>query len=214
VQGTLVLPSNIGGAHWGGVTFDPERGLAIVPVNTIGSVITLIPRDQYRRDLPMSGSRIAADDAAMAGTPYVLGRQFFLTEDGGICTPPPHGLLVAVDLVAGRIAWSTPLGTAEGLEAHFPNAAQGFINLGGATTTAGGVTFIGAAPDGYFRAFDTSTGKELWRFKLPAGARSTPMTYEGGDHRQYVVIAAGGDGEDLFGRGDEFVAFALPRHKR
>ena len=116
-----------------------------------------------------------------------------------------------MDLGAGRIAWSTPLGTAEGLEAHFPGRPQGFINLGGAMTTAGGLTFIGAAPDGYFRAFETSTGKELWRAKLPAGARATPMTYMGGDGRQYVVIAAGGDGEPLFGRGDEFVAFALPR---
>jgi glucose dehydrogenase len=35
------------------------------------------------------------------------------------------------------------------------------------------------------------------------------MTYLGADGRQYVVIAAGGDGEG-FGKSDQFVAFALP----
>lgn len=211
LQGSLVMPSNIGGAHWGGVAFDPARMIAVIPVNTIASVITLIPRDTYRRDLPMTGSRIAAEDASMAGTPYVLRRQFFLSEEGGLCTPPPHGSLVAVDLATGRIAWTTPLGSAEGtrLGAHFSGGTQGFLNLGGAITTAGGVTFIGAAPDAYFRAFATATGEELWRAQLPAGARSTPMTYVGDDGRQYVVVAAGGDGEDLFGYGDEFIAFAL-----
>jgi quinoprotein glucose dehydrogenase len=36
------------------------------------------------------------------------------------------------------------------------------------------------------------------------------MTYRGRDGRQYVVVAAGGDGEG-FGKGDEVLAFALPR---
>jgi quinoprotein glucose dehydrogenase len=82
--------------------------------------------------------------------------------------------------------------------------------LGGAIATAGGLVFMGATIDRQFRAFDIDTGKELWRAELPAGAKATPMTYQGADGRQYVVIAAGGDGE-TWGASDAIVAFALPR---
>ena len=47
-------------------------------------------------------------------------------------------------------------------------------NLGGAITTAGGLVFIGATLDAYVRAFDVETGKELWKYKLPAGGKATP----------------------------------------
>jgi quinoprotein glucose dehydrogenase len=69
--------------------------------------------------------------------------------------------------------------------------------------------FIGASKDGYFRAFDRATGKELWRMPLPAGGYATPSTYEV-DGRQYVVIACGG-GKMGTKSGDAYVAFALPR---
>lgn len=210
VRGSLILPSNIGGAHWGGVAYDPERGLAIVPTNRVAAIITLIPREDYSASLETHGERIGVEHNAMRGTPYALRREIFLSADGGMCTPPPIGALVAMDLRSGRIAWSVPLGTGEGLPLAGAESLEGMINLGGAITTASGLTFIGATPDGYLRAFDTQTGGELWKSKLPAGARSTPMTYFGRDGRQYVVIAAGGDGGDVFGKGDEFVAFALP----
>jgi quinate dehydrogenase (quinone) len=64
--------------------------------------------------------------------------------------------------------------------------------------------------DPALRAFDTQTGRELWKGKLPGGARATPMTYQlapGG--RQFVVVSVGGSEE--WGRGDYVVAFALPR---
>jgi quinoprotein glucose dehydrogenase len=54
------------------------------------------------------------------------------------------------------------------------------------------------------------SGRELWSADLPAGGKATPMTYLGRDGRQYVVIAAGGDGE-TWGAGDAIVAFALRR---
>ena len=98
------------------------------------------------------------------------------------------------------IAWNVPLGTMGG----FPGA----VNLGGPIATASGVVFIGATLDRAIRAFDTETGRELWKADLPAGARATPMTYEAGG-RQFVVIAAGGGGP--FGFGDAIIAFALPR---
>jgi quinoprotein glucose dehydrogenase len=77
--------------------------------------------------------------------------------------------------------------------------------------TAGGLVFIGAALDDYLRAFDSSTGEELWRGRLPAGGQATPMSYrvrDGG--RQFVVIAAGGHNQMRSRRGDSLIAFALP----
>jgi quinoprotein glucose dehydrogenase len=87
----------------------------------------------------------------------------------------------------------------------------GSVNLGGAISTAGGVVFIGAALNHALRAYDVETGRELWKGKLPAGAKATPMTFRGPrDGRQYVVVAAGGDGE-LWGSADAIVAFRLRR---
>jgi len=76
-------------------------------------------------------------------------------------------------------------------------------------TTAGGLVFTAAAMDNYLRAFDSETGKELWKFELPAGGQATPMTYtlKG---KQYVVIAAGGHGKLSTKQGDYVIAFALP----
>jgi quinoprotein glucose dehydrogenase len=76
--------------------------------------------------------------------------------------------------------------------------------------TAGGLVFIGAAMDDYLRAFDARTGAELWRGRLPAGGQATPMTYVW-HGRQYVVIAAGGSGMLDTRRGDQVVAFSLPK---
>jgi quinoprotein glucose dehydrogenase len=80
-------------------------------------------------------------------------------------------------------------------------------------TTAGGLVFIGATLDPYFRAYDLKNRRELWKAALPVGGKATPMTYLGSDGRQYVVIAAGGDGK-AWGWSDQVIAFALPRPAR
>ena len=81
--------------------------------------------------------------------------------------------------------------------------------MGGPLTTAGGLTFIGATTDNFLRAFDTASGAELWKMRIPAGAQATPMSYERGG-RQYVVIAAGGHAKLGTTRGDYVLAYALP----
>ena len=166
--------------------------------------------------MEMGQERIGTEYAMMHGTPYVLKRELFLSPSNAPCTPPPFGSLVAVNLRTRAIAWSVPLGTSEGLEKigiRVPPNIPGAINLGGPITTAGGLVFIGASLDRYFRAFDIGTGRELWKAPLAAGGKATPMTYVGADGRQYVVIAAGGDGK-AWGWSDEIVAFALPRGSR
>jgi len=204
LQGTLSVPSNIGGAHWGGVAIDEGRGLAVVPVNRVATMVQLFPAEGFNGD---SIRRVDAgrgitdfEYTRMRGTPYVMRRRIILGPAGLPCTPPPWGALVAVNLATGGIAWTAPLGAMGGV--------PGSPNLGGPIATAAGLVFIGATLDRQLHAFDIETGKELWNATLPAGARATPMTYEAGG-RQFVVIAAGGGGP--FGAGDAIVAFALPR---
>jgi quinoprotein glucose dehydrogenase len=108
-----------------------------------------------------------------------------------------------VDLFTGKPVWDVPLGT------MIPGRQTGSINLGGPMITAGGLVFTSAGMDLYLRAFDIETGKEVWKYQLPAGGQATPMTYtlKG---RQYVVIAAGGHGKLGTRQGDYVLAFTLP----
>ena len=192
LEGTMVMPSNVGGAHWGGLAFHPGRQLAVIPVNTIAARVQLIRLDQHDTvAMRQNSSRLGDEYTRMAGTPYVMRRNMIVA-NGVPCTPAPFGKLVAIDLGAGTMAWEAPLPTP---------------NLGGPITTASGLVFLGATMDRALRAFDIETGRELWKGTLPAGARATPMTYQTGG-RQFVVIAAGGG--DEWGRGDYLVAFALP----
>jgi quinoprotein glucose dehydrogenase len=213
-RGSVQLPANIGGAHWGGVAYDSERGIAIVPNNRLAAVVKLIPREAWKvmREKLTSGERVGKEFTDMQGTPYIMQREIWLSSKLSPCTAPPFGSLTAISLKSGKTLWEVPLGTAEGLDKiGLPPMAGdvGMANLGGAITTAGGLVFIGATLDAYVRALDVETGKELWKYKLPAGGKATPMTYLGADGRQYVVIAAGGDGKS-WGKADSIVAFALP----
>ena len=81
-------------------------------------------------------------------------------------------------------------------------------NFAGGLLTASGVYFIGATSDKYFRAFDSDTGDEIWRTRIPYTGNGTPASYRlRADARQFVVIAAGGN--PLTGPGDALLAFAL-----
>lgn len=64
------------------------------------------------------------------------------------------------------------------------------------------------------RAYDVSTGRELWHQRLPAGGQATPMTYQGDDGRQYVLVVAGGHGSTNTKPGDAVIAYALPAGSR
>jgi quinoprotein glucose dehydrogenase len=208
LEGTLVVPSNIGGAHWGGLAVDPTRQIAVVPVNRIAAAVQLIPRDEYHQRKNETGYRLKGSQYTdMRGTPFVMRRELLLGPSGAPCTPPPFGSLVAIDLATGARKWEVPLG-AMAPDAPPATAAWGSPNLGGPMVTAGGLVFIAATLDQRIRAFDIETGQEVWSARLPAGGKATPMTFRGKSGRQYVVIAAGGDG-DRFGKSDRVVAFAL-----
>jgi quinoprotein glucose dehydrogenase len=213
-RGTLVIPSNIGGAHWGGLAVDPQRQIAVVPVNRIPAMVQLLPRETVRlQDALREDRRLGREYEynMMEGTPYVMRRRLLLSPSGLPCSPPPFGALVAIDLETGGRAWEVPLGALT--ERIGPNGPTTFAplagspNLGGPIVTAGGVVFIGAALDRQLHAYDVESGRELWRGALPASAKATPMSYRLVSGQQYVAVTVGGGG--AFGPGDYVVAFRL-----
>jgi len=210
LQGTLSVPSNVGGAHWGGVAYDPAHHIAVVPVNRLAAFVQLIPLDQFdSTEARQNSGRLDDQYTRMHGTPYFMRRRILKAPSGLPCTPPPWGALVGINLETGAKAWEVPLGDPTTLRPQLAGLSKtplGLPNLGGPIVTGGGLAFIGATFDHYLRAFDVETGRELWRGELPAGARATPMTYEIGG-KQFVVICVGGS-ED-WGSGDYVVAFSL-----
>ena len=104
------------------------------------------------------------------------------------CQKPPWGRLTAVDSSTGDVAWVRPLGITEQLPDD--NQNTGRPGRAGVIVTASGVLFVAATDDNRFRALDSTTGEELWVDRLEQRGNANPMTYQGGDGRQYVVIAA------------------------
>ncbi|MBV9502703.1 MAG: pyrroloquinoline quinone-dependent dehydrogenase [Acidobacteriaceae bacterium] len=194
---TVVFPGTLGGATWSGVSYDPNLGYVFVNTNEVGAI------GQMVKEPP--GSEVAWRRTSPFGE---YGR--FWDPNLWPCQKPPWGLLTAVNVNTGEIAWRTPLGVVEELEARGVHGT-GALNIGGSIATASGLVFIGATNDQRFRAFDSRTGKELWSAIIDGSGHATPITYLGKDARQYVVIAAGGGG--FFGSkpADAIVAFALPR---
>jgi quinoprotein glucose dehydrogenase len=201
LKGTATFPGNIGGMAWGGAAFDPGHNLLIVPTNRLAALIKLLPRADFKEE---RRSHLEAEVAEQKGAPYAMSRQFLLTPDRKPCNAPPWGTLAAIDTKTGEKRWEVPLG--EFVPGH---PELGSPNLGGPIVTAGNLIFIGAAFDSHIRAFDVETGKLLWTGDLPNSARATPMTYQGADGKQYLVISAGGH-KGINQIGDYVIAFALP----
>jgi len=110
-----------------------------------------------------------------------------------IPTEKQWGRLSAVDLNTGKIAWQQD--TPQPL-------------MGGVLATAGGLVFTGEG-NGFVNAYDAKTGKKLWSFQCGAGANSPPVSYMVGG-KQYIAVAAGGNTQLDFKRGNSVIVFALP----
>jgi quinoprotein glucose dehydrogenase len=197
-KASINMPHN-GGSNWGGSAADPTRGLVFVNVSESGSIGWIEKRDpkgDYGRGTAQSTQLYDRGSLVGPGA-YSAFTASFRTATGGRanlpCIRPPWGKLVAVDANTGEIAWSTRLGITEEL----PEGKQdtGANNtFGGPTVTGGGLVFIGATNDRYFRAFDAAKGTLLWQKRLDYAPLSVPITYQGRDGRQYVSIIATGAG--------------------
>ncbi len=196
-RSTVNFPGANGSANYGGMAFDPTLGYLIVNTQDLGQIT----------GLGLKGEPIQGSGGVRAGNspsvPYDmagLNGRFAVTINGVMmpCQEPPWGSLVAVNVNTGDIAWKVPLGVTESLPEGKQNTGR--PNIGGGIATAGGVFFIAATDDSYFHAFDSKTGKLLWRTKLPVAAHSVPITYLAKDGKQYVVSSV----------GDQLFAYALP----
>jgi quinohemoprotein ethanol dehydrogenase len=125
----------------------------------------------------------------------VSTRRFTLNGRTAVPGTREYGLITALDSRTNKHVW----------QKEVPYLA-GFGS--GVLATGGGLLFHGGT-DGFFRAFDSKTGEELWRFQTGFGADAPAAAYEI-NGEQYVVIAAGG-GRDAVreARGDLVWAFKL-----
>ena len=207
--GSIQSPGIAGGSNWGGLAFEPNRGVVVLNMTHMPYVVQLIPIEDFEAERAQAPKD--TEFAPQAGTPYGMSRAPLLSPLGLPCIQPPWGTLAAVDLGSGEVKWEVPLGTIRDIAPVPLPIEWGTPSLGGPIVTAGGLIFIGAAMDDYLRAFDIETGEELWKARLPAGGQATPMTYRlTPASRQFVVIAAGGHGRLGTTIGDHLVAFALP----
>jgi quinoprotein glucose dehydrogenase len=200
LQGTLQRPSAAGGANWGGAAYDGTSHTLYVRTNdtiTLSAVTKLDGKDPELQ--------------AAYGAP---GGSRSIQLPGGLpLTKPPYATLTAIDMDRGAIRWRVPLGEGPASVRNHP-LLKGLTlapRLGNANTQAGplvtpSLVFI-LAGDGYFYAFDKTSGAELWRGSVPNPTGASPMTYRGADGRQYVVVATGS------GTSAELVAFALEKGK-
>ena len=208
-RSAIQFPGGIGGVNWGGPAADPRTGWIYVnahDTSLIGWVEKKDPNVEYSFDAPHSDQPY--DRASVDGKgPFfafqapISGKYDDKHRPVGPAVPcykGPWARLTAVDANTGAIKFAVPLGLVEGL----PEGKQlaGDTGSAGPTVTAGGLVFVGATNDKRFRAFDSTTGQQLWEAKLGNSANANPMSYRGRSGKQYVAINAGGT----------IVAYALP----
>lgn len=158
------IPTAYGARNWHPMSFNPQTGLAYMPVQ--GVPLTLTPDREWRMNVVSPGR-------FQSGTGWNLG--YFLN-----ATPPkaqPFGALIAWDPVAQREAWRRDLGAPWN---------------GGTLTTAGNLVFQGTA-DGRFVAYDARDGRTIWEVPVGSGVVAAPSTFEV-DGQQYVAVAVGWGG--------------------
>ncbi|GLR49023.1 glucose/quinate/shikimate family membrane-bound PQQ-dependent dehydrogenase [Shinella yambaruensis] len=208
LQGTLVYPGNFGTFNWGSVAVDPERQVMFGMPTYLAFTSRLVPRDQ----IPPKGQDEKGSEQGLnrnEGAPYGVFMGPFLGPLGIPCQAPPWGYVAGANLATGEIAYKHKNGTVMDMTPLPLPFKVGVPGIGGPIITKGGVAFLGAAVDDYLRAYDLTSGRQLWEARLPAGGQATPMTYTVGD-KQYVLIVAGGHGSVGTKPGDYVIAYTLP----
>jgi quinoprotein glucose dehydrogenase len=214
LQGSLIYPGNFGVFNWGSVAVDPQRQIAFTTPTYLAFISQLVPRQNDKDLYVQGGERPQFSLPALNenfGAPYAVKLAPFVSVLGLPCQAPPWGYVAAADLTTGKVTWKHKNGTTRDAAPVPLPFRMGVPNLGGPIMTAGGVAFLSGTIDYYVRAYDVSTGKQLWESRLPAGGQATPMTYQGEDGRQYVLVVAGGHGSLGTKGGDSVIAYALPK---
>ncbi len=102
------------------------------------------------------------------------------------------GNVTAVNLDTGKVVWK---------------ARTDQPMIGGVLATAGDLVFAGEG-NGWFKAYDAKTGKVLWQYQCGAGVNAPPTAYTI-DGKMYIAVAAGGNTQLDYKRGNSVFVFAL-----
>ncbi|OCX66225.1 quinate dehydrogenase [Thioclava sp. SK-1] len=212
---SLSFPGSLGGMNWGGMSYDPTAKTLYVNDMRLGLWVHMEPQE---RDAKESNGSEAVNTlmgaVPLKGTPYSVIKNRFLSPLGIPCQEPPFGSLTSINMETQKVNWEVPLGTVQdtvlfGMKMGLP-LPVGMPTIGGSLTTQGGLVFFAATQDYYLRAFDSATGKEVWKARMPVGSQGTPISYVSPETgKQYVVISAGGARQSP-DRGDYVIAYALP----
>ncbi|KNC06548.1 quinate dehydrogenase [Klebsiella sp. RIT-PI-d] len=214
---SLSFPGSLGGMNWGSISFDPNNNYMFVNDMRLGLWVQMIPADTQNIARGSNGGEAintGMGAVPLKGTPYAVNKNRFMSPLGIPCQAPPFGTLSAIDMKSRQIVWQVPVGTVQDtgpfgikMRAQMP---VGMPTLGGTLATQGGLVFIAGSQDYYLRAFNSSTGKEVWKARLPVGSQGGPISYVSPKNgKQYILISAGGARQSP-DRGDYIVAYALP----
>jgi len=170
---------------------EPQQ-LMVVQSLHIANHVRLVPRVDVTAETSMGYG-----GGPQLGTPYLAYTIPWLSYLFVPCQRPPYGEMAVVDLRTRKTVWQRPVGTTKemgpaGLVKLKVPLPMGMFFSGGTVVTQSGLIFVAGIMDGYLRALDLYSGRELWRERLPGMAQATPMTYLDANQRQYVVIAVAG----------------------
>jgi quinate dehydrogenase (quinone) len=215
---SLSFPGSLGGMNWGSMSTDPNHNYLFVNDMRLGLWQQMVAAAPAKDGAVNNGGEAVNTGMGlvpMKGTPYAVNKNRFMSPLGIPCQKPPFGTLSAIDLNTQKIVWQVPVGTVQdtgpfGIKMH-AQMPVGMPTLGGTMATQGGLVFIAGTQDYYLRAFDTATGKEVWKARLPVGSQGTPISYVSPENgKQYILISAGG-GRQSPDRGDYVIAYALDK---
>ena len=125
-------------------------------------------------------------------TPYPGGKLWLGGAFKVIASEEQWGNVSAVDYNTGKVRWKV-------------KTQQPMI--GGIMATAGGVVYTGEG-NGLFKGYDSATGNLLWKFQAGAGVNAPPVSYTV-NGKQYIAVAAGGNVQLNYKRGNNIIAFTL-----
>ncbi|WP_426448542.1 glucose/quinate/shikimate family membrane-bound PQQ-dependent dehydrogenase [Siccibacter colletis] len=214
---SLSFPGSLGGMNWGSMSVDPNNHYLFVNDMRLGLWVQMIPADTSAISRGSNGGEAintGMGAVPLKGTPYAVNKNRFMSPLGIPCQKPPFGTLSAIDMKTQKIVWQVPVGTVQdtgpfGIKMRAPMPV-GMPTLGGTLATQGGLVFIAGTQDYYLRAFDASTGEEVWKARLPVGSQGGPISYVSPKNgKQYILISAGGARQSS-DRGDYVIAYALP----
>jgi quinoprotein glucose dehydrogenase len=241
---SLTLATALGGTNWPGGSYDPEThtvyasanqqvvGLSVLPVSDkrfseapyVGGDALAGLRDVYGHsgDGPRLHGGRAPDTPVAPGNPSPprnMGAGFLAspTIDGLPINKPPYGVISAINLDRGELAWQVPHGDTPDAIRNHP-ALQGLnIPRTGQPTSVGtivtrglviagepAITTAGHPRGALLRAYDKHTGRDAGAVLMDAPQTGSPMTYMWRG-RQYIVVAISGPNTP-----GQYVAFALP----